>query len=91
VFLPGHRPVTETLLDLVHLQLDAQQIGECGARFVEDRAPRMRQAVLGQVSDGQRRRFDDGAAVRLVEAGKHLQQRRFPCAVGAAETHAFAC
>ena len=43
------------------------------------------QAVLRQIADGQPRGLDDQAAVRLVEAGEHLEQGRLAGAVRAAE------
>ncbi len=51
---------------------------------------RVREGVLRKVAHRQRIRFHDGARVRLVEPGKHLQQSGLAGAVGAAQTHAFA-
>src|SRR4030095_4441398 len=45
----------------------------------------MVEAVLREVADRQPARLDDVAAVRLVQAGQHLQKRRFSGAVRAAE------
>ena len=53
-------------------------------------APGVREAVLRQVADGERRRLDDGAAIGLVEAGEHLQQRGLAGAVRAAQADALA-
>src|SRR5688572_12276672 len=45
----------------------------------------MREAVLGEVADGEGGWPDDAAGIGLVEAAEHLQQRRFSGAVGAAQ------
>ena len=52
--------------------------------------PRVGEAVLGQVADGQPRRLDDGARVGLLEAGQHLEQRGLAGAVRAAQADAVA-
>ena len=54
VLVLRHRRIAEALFDVVHLRFHVQQIGERGARFVENRAPGVREAVLRQVADGQR-------------------------------------
>ncbi len=59
-------------------------------RLLEHRPPRVGQAVLRQVADGQGRRLEDRARVRLVEAGHHAQQRRLARAVRPAEADALA-
>ena len=80
-----HGAVAETLLDAVHLGLHRQQLAERRAGFVENGVARVRQAVLRQIAHGQRVGLEDGAAVRLVEAGEHFQQRGLAGAVRAAE------
>ena len=74
----------------MHLGLHCQQIGKRRARFVEDRVPGVREAVLRQIADGQRRRLDNAAAVGLVEPREHFQQRGFAGAVRAAQADALA-
>src|SRR5688500_10405282 len=50
----------------------------------------MRQAVLRQVAECQRIGFLDDAAIRLVEAGEHLEQRGLAGAVRPAQADAIA-
>ena len=85
-----NRRVAEPPLERVHLGLDREQLAECARRFVEHGAAGVGQPVLRQVADGQRRRFEDGAAVRLVEPGHHPQQRGLAGAVGSAQPDALA-
>ena len=59
-------------------------------RLLEHRAPAVLEAVLGQIADGQSRRLDDGAAVGLVQARQHPEQRRLARAVGPAQADALA-
>ena len=81
----GTDGVAEAVLDVVHLGLHVEQRLEGAARLLEDRAARVGQAVLRQVADGQARRLDDGAGVRLLEPGQHLEQRGLAGAVRAAQ------
>ena len=85
-----HRWVAEPLLDGVHLVLDVEQIGERGARLVEDRSSGVVEAVLRQIADRERRGLDDLSLVGPLEPRHHLQQRRLAGAVGAAQPDALA-
>ena len=80
-----HAGVAQAVLDVVHLRLHVQERLEGAARFLEHRPARVGQAVLRQVADGEARRFDDGARVRVLEAGQHLEQGGLAGAVRAAE------
>src|SRR4029079_15192637 len=62
--------------------------GEAG--FLAQRAAGVREPVLRQIADGQPRGLDDRAAVRLVDPGEHLEERRLAGAVGAAQADALA-
>ena len=84
------RGVAEPILDVVHLGFHGEQIAEGARRFVEERPAAVREAVLREVADRQRRGLEDGARVGLVEARHHLEQRRLAGAVGAAQADAFA-
>ena len=90
VFRLGDGRVAQAVLEDVHLRLHREQIGEGAARFFEHRLAGVVEAVLRQVADRQRRRLEDRAGVRLVEAGHHLQQRGLAGAVGSAEADALA-
>ena len=85
-----HGAVAEALFDVVHLGLHGEQPIEGRAGFFENGAARVRQAVLREISHGQRVGLDDGAAVGLVEPGEHLEQRGLAGAVRAAQPDALA-
>ena len=84
VFALGERRVGEVVLDAIDLGLGLEQRREGERRLVEQRASGMVEPVLRQIADGERRGADDRAAVRLVEAGEHPEQRRLAGAVGPA-------
>ena len=86
----GHRGVAEAVLDVVHLRLHVEQRLEGAAGLLEDGAAAVREAVLGQVADGQPGGLDHGAGVGLLEAGEHLEQRGLAGAVRAAQADAVA-
>jgi hypothetical protein len=86
----GNAAVAQTFLELVHLGLDGEELGEGAAGFLEHRMTGVSEPVLGQVAHGQGGRFQNGAAVRLVEAPHHAQQRRLAGAVGTAQADALA-
>ena len=86
----GDRRVAQPLLELVHLGLHRQQLGERAAGLLEDRAARVRQAVLRQVADGQRGGLEDRAGIGLVEPGHHPEQRGLAGAVRTAQADALA-
>ena len=72
-------------LELAHLALKGEQIFEGGLGFREQRMPRVDQAILRQVPNGQIGQVCDHTAVRFVEPGEHPQERSFPGTVRAAE------
>jgi hypothetical protein len=80
-----HARVGQPVLDVVHLGFHVEQRLERAADFLEHRAATVRQAVLRQVADRQRRRLDDLATVGLVDAGEHLEQRGLAGAVRPAQ------
>ena len=82
------RIVAEPRLERVHLLLHGEERAERAAGFLEDRPPRMRQAILRQIPDGERRRLQDRAGVGLVEPGHHAEERRLAGPVGTAKTDA---
>ena len=86
----GNRLVAEPFLEAVHLGLHGQEVRKCARRLVEDGPAIVRQAILRQIADGERRRFENGARIGLVESRHHAEQRRFSGAVWPAETDAFA-
>ena len=90
VFALGERRVGQVVLDAIDLGLGLEQRREGERRLVEQRAAGMVEPVLRQIADGERRGPDDRAAVRLVEAGEHAEQRRLAGAVGTGEPDAFA-
>ena len=85
-----HGRVGEARFDVVHLRLHGKQAIEGRAGFFEDGAARMCKAVLREIPDGERVRFDDGAAVGFVEPCQHLQHCRLARAIGAAQANALA-
>ena len=70
---------------LVEFGAHLEQRAERQRRFVDEAAAGVLQAVLRQVADRQARGPDDRAAVGLVEAGQHPQQRGLAGAVRAAQ------
>ena len=82
--------IAEPLLERVHLGLHREQLVERARRFLEHAATRMFQAILRQVADPQRGRFEDAAGVGLVEPRQHLQQGRLARAIGTAQPDALA-
>ena len=86
----GNRRVAQPLLERVHLGFHREQRAERAGGFLEDGPAGVGQAVLRQIADRQRRRLEDGAAVRLVEPGHHAQQRGLAGAVRAAQAHPLA-
>jgi hypothetical protein len=90
VFSFRNRGITEPLLEIVHLGLDGEELGERARHLFEHGAARMREAVLRKIPDGEGRRFQDGAGVGLVETGHHAQQRRLARAVRSAQSDALA-
>jgi hypothetical protein len=73
------------MLDVVHLRLDVEERLKGAARLFEHAAPRMRQPVLRQVSDGENRRSNDAARIGLFEAGKDFQQCGLARTIGSAQ------
>ena len=69
--------------ELFLLDFQLAQIGKDGHALGEHRAPGKRQAVLRQISEGDALLHGDGAGIEAFNAGQHLEQRRFPGAVGA--------
>src|SRR5499427_10137477 len=61
VFGLGDRGVAQTLFESVHVGLYREQVAERAGRFVDERAPAVREAVLREVADRQRRRSEDRA------------------------------
>ena len=57
----GNRRIAQPLFERVHLRLHREEFGERTARLIEDRTTGVRQAVLRQVADRQRRRLQNGA------------------------------
>ena len=86
----GDRRIAQSILEGVHLGFDREQRLERARCFFEQGPPGVRQAVLGQVSDRQCGRLEDGARVRLVHAGHHLQQRGLAGTVRTAQPDPFA-
>jgi hypothetical protein len=78
------------VLDVVHLRLHVEERLEGAARLLEHGAARVGEAVLRQVADGQPCRLHDGAVVRVLQAGQHLEQRGLAGAVRAAQADAVA-
>ena len=58
--------------------------------LVDERPARVLEAVLREVADRQAGGLDDAAAVGLVEAGEHPEQRRLAGAVRAGKADAIA-
>src|SRR5688500_1934698 len=86
----GVRVVAEPLLECGDLVAHVEQRLEREAGFLEQRAAAVDQAVLREVAHRESGRLDDRAAVGLLEAGEHLEQRGFAGAVRSAEPDAFA-
>ncbi len=84
----GDARIAEAPLEAVHLGLDCQERRERARRLLEHRVAGVREAVLRQVADGERRGREDGARVGLVEARHHPEEGGLAGAVGAAEAHA---
>src|SRR5439155_1312990 len=82
--------VAKAGLQRVHLFFHREEAGERAARLVEQRPPGMDEAVLRQISDGQRRWFENRTRVGLVEPGHHPQKRRLARPVRSAEPRALA-
>ena len=85
-----HGGVAKAMLDVVHLRLDIEQRLKGAAGFLEDGAPRVRQSVLRQIPNGQVGRPDNGAGVRFIEPGQHLEEGGLAGAIRPAETHTIA-
>jgi hypothetical protein len=62
---------------------EVAQIGKDGHALGEDGAAGKRQAVLRQIAQGDALLGGDGAGIEAFDAGEHLEQRRFPGAIGA--------
>src|SRR5262249_42803098 len=78
------------LLEAVHLGFHREEVRERARRFVDERAPAVREAILREVTYRQRGRLEDRARIRLVEARHHPQQRRLAGAIRAAQADALA-
>ncbi len=85
-----HAGIAKTMFDVFHLALHVEQRLEGSADFFENGAAAVRQPVLRQIADGERRRFDDAAGVGIVEPGQHLEQCGLAGAVRTAEADAVA-
>ena len=86
----GHRVVAEAILEPGDLGAHVEQRLEGEPGLLAQRAAGVMEAVLRQVADRQRGGLDDQAAVRLVEAGEHLEQGGLAGAVRAAQADPFA-
>ena len=90
VLAVGQRGIGQRVLDAIDLRARVEQRLERERRLVDERPARVLEAVLRQIADRQPRGLDDVAAVGLVEAGEHAQQRRLAGAVRAAQADAVA-
>ena len=82
----GNGRIAEPLFELVHLRLHAEEPFEGAARFLEQRAAGMGQAVLRQVADREGSGFEHAAAVRFVEPRHDAQQGRLSGPVRSAQS-----
>ena len=81
------RLVAQPRLERVHLVLHGDQVAEGAAGFVEDASSCVRQAVLRQIADGQRRRLQNRTRIPVVEPRHHSEQRGFAGAVRTAQAN----
>ena len=82
--------VAEPVFNRRDLGTHVEQRLEGEARFLDDGAARVGQAILRQVTDGQPGRLGDQAAVGLFQPRHHLQQRGLAGSVRTRETDAIA-
>ncbi len=71
----GKRRIGECVLDPLDLRPRLEQGLERQGRLVLERAARMFEPVLWEVTDGEARGFDDVAGVGFVEAGEDAEER----------------
>jgi hypothetical protein len=80
--------VGEPVLEQGDLVAHVEQRLEREAGLFVQRVSAVAQAVLRQVPDREAGRLDDRAAVRLVESGEHLQERRLAGPIRASQADA---